>query len=109
MDGFREGIRFATDVGFLLRGQCAQKSGDALFCTPPFMPFWPNLDPPRVPFWKFLIFETFDIQRGRGKMRTPSERSEIFSKTRLSGRLERGNDIDVRPPRGINRQKFTEK
>ena len=56
MDGFREGFRFATDVRFSLRAHAAQKSLDALFCTPRFMPFWPNLDPPRVPFWKFLIF-----------------------------------------------------
>ena len=56
MDGFREGIRFATDVRFLLRGQCVKKSLDALFRTPRFMPFWPNLDPPRAPFWKFLVF-----------------------------------------------------
>ena len=56
MDGFREGFRFATDVRFSVRGQCAKKSLDALFCTPRFMPFWPNLDPPRAPFWKFLLF-----------------------------------------------------
>ena len=56
MDGFREGFRFATVLRFSLRGQCAKKSMDALFCTPRFMPFWPNLDPPRAPFWKFLLF-----------------------------------------------------
>jgi len=56
MDGFREGFRFATDVRFSLRAHAAKKSLDALFCTPRFMPFWPNLDPPRVPFWKFLLF-----------------------------------------------------
>ena len=56
MDGFREGFRFATVVRFSLRGQCANKSVDALFCTPRFMPFWPHLLPPRVPFWKFLLF-----------------------------------------------------
>jgi len=56
MDGFREGFRFATVVSFSHGGHCAKKSLDALFCTPRFMPFWPNLDPPRVPFWKFLLF-----------------------------------------------------
>jgi len=56
MDGFREGFRFATVVRFSHGGHCAKKSLDALFCTPRFMPFWPNLLPPRVPFWKFLVF-----------------------------------------------------
>ena len=56
MDGFREGFRFATVVRFSLAGQSGKKSLDALFCTPRFMPFRPNLDPPRVPFWKFLLF-----------------------------------------------------
>ena len=51
-----EGFRVATVVRFLLGGQCANKSLAAPFCTPCCMPFWPNLDPPRVPFWNFLIF-----------------------------------------------------
>ena len=56
MDGFREGCRFATVVRFSLGGQSAKKSLEALFCAPRFMPFWPNLHPPRVPFWKLLLF-----------------------------------------------------
>ena len=56
MDGFREGCRFATVVRFSLGGQCAKESLPAPFCTPCRMPFWPTLDPPGVPFWKFLLF-----------------------------------------------------
>ena len=56
MDGFREGFRFASAVRFSLAGQCAKKSLDALFCTPRFMHFWPNLHPPRVPVLKISLF-----------------------------------------------------
>ncbi len=56
MDGFREGFRFATVLRFSHTGHSAKKSLDALFCTPRFMPFWPNLHPPRVPFLKILLF-----------------------------------------------------
>ena len=56
MDGFREGFRVATVVRFSLGGQCAKESLPAPFCTPCRMPFWPTLGPPRVPFWKFLLF-----------------------------------------------------
>jgi hypothetical protein len=56
MHGFLEGFRFATVVRFSLGGQFAKNRWMLFFAPPPFMPFWPNLHPPRVPFWKFLIF-----------------------------------------------------